>query len=313
MDVRQLRCFIAVAEELHFGRAAERLHVAQPAVSQTVKSLERELEVILLDRSNRRVTLTAAGSVLLVEAYAVVHRLEGATTVMRRLREADRHSLTIGAVPALPPHLLPTLLARVRDELPDLAVSMRTLPPGSRLPDLLDMSGGVSLALLRTVERTAGVVTRVLAQEPVGVALPAEHPLSGFAEVPAAELSGLSIVTFPTEADPEMHRTLFGALASAGFTGPAALYESAAGAVDASLRLVAAGTAVSLKLASEVESFRDHSVVWRPIAGLDVTVSAYAAWRRDAQSGPLGRLLRLLPKPERRPPSKRPGATTRPP
>ena len=84
VDVRQLRCFIAVAEELHFGRAAQRLHVAQPAVSQTVKGLERELGMSLLDRSNRRVTLTEAGSVLLVEAYAVVNRVEGATTVMSR-------------------------------------------------------------------------------------------------------------------------------------------------------------------------------------------------------------------------------------
>jgi DNA-binding transcriptional LysR family regulator len=298
VDVRQLRCFIAVAEELHFGRAAERLHVAQPAVSQTVKALERELGVTLLDRSNRRVTLTEAGSVLLVEACAVVHRLEGATTVMRRLRDADGLSLTIGAVPALPPHLLPSLLARARDELPDVTLTMRTLPPDSRLPDVLDIAGGVGIALLRKVKRTAGVATRVLAREPVGLALPAEHPLSERAEVPPAELSGLPIVTFPPEADPEMHRKLFGALASAGFTGPGGLYESASGAVDASLRLVANGTAVSFKLASEVDSFGDRNVVWRPIAGLGITVHVYAAWRRDAVAGPLGHLLPLLPRPE---------------
>jgi DNA-binding transcriptional LysR family regulator len=298
VDVRQLRCFIAVAEELHFGRAAERLHVAQPAVSQTVKALERELGLTLLDRSNRRVTLTEAGSVLLVEAYAVVDRLDGATTVMRRLRDADRLRLTIGAVPALPPHLLPALLARVREELPDLAVSMRTLPPESRLPDVLDIAGGVHLALLRKAKRTAGVATRILAREAVGLALPARHPLSALAAVPPAALSGLSLVTFPAEADPEMHRNLFGKLAAAGFTGPGAVYESASGAVDASLRLVANETAVSFKLASEVEAFGDETVAWRPIAGLDITVHAYAAWRTDAVAGPLERLLPLLPRPE---------------
>ncbi|MCW2572432.1 MAG: hypothetical protein JWO88_2490 [Frankiales bacterium] len=297
MDVRQLRCFIAVAEELHFGRAAERLHVAQPAVSQTVKALERELGVTLLDRSNRRVTLTEAGSVLLVEAYAVVNRLEGATTVMRRLRDADGSRLTIGAVPALPPRLLPALLARVRDELPDLAVSMRTLSPESRLPDVLDIAGGVSIALLRKVKRTAGIATRILAREAVGLALPAGHPLSTLTAVPPAALSGLSLVTFPAEADPEMHRTLYAQLAAAGFTGPGAVYESASGAVDSSLRLVANETAVSFKLASEVESFGDRNVVWRPLAGLDITVHAYAAWRRDAARGPLSRLLPLLPQP----------------
>lgn len=301
VDVRQLRCFIAVAEELHFGRAAERLHVAQPAVSQTVKALERELGVTLLDRSNRRVTLTEAGSVLLVEAYAVLNRLDGATTVMNRLRDADSLRLTIGAVPALPPHLLPALLTRVQDELPDLTVSMRTLPPESRLPDVLDIASGVSLALLRRAKRTAGIATRILAQEPVGLALPAAHPLSASAAVPPAAISGLPLVTFPPEADPEMHRKLFGTLAAAGFTGPSALYESASGAVDASLRLVANGNALSFKLASEVRSFGDPAVVWRPIEGLDITVSTYAAWRRDATLGPLGRLLRLLPGPSAHP------------
>lgn len=297
VDVRQLRCFIAVAEELHFGRAAHRLHVAQPAVSQTVKGLERELGISLLDRSNRRVTLTEAGSVLLVEAYAVVNRVEGATTVMSRLRDADNLRLTIGAVPALPPQLLPTLLARVRDELPDLTVSMRTLPAEARLPAVLDPAGGVSIALLRNASRTPGIATRLLAREAVGLALPAAHQLNTLAAVSPAELSGLPVVTFSAEADPEMHRKLFGALTEAGFTGPGALYESASGAVDASLRLVANGTAVSFKLASEVEAFGDPTIVWRPIAGLSITVSAYAAWRREPAREALSRVLPLLPRP----------------
>lgn len=302
VDVRQLRCFIAVAEELHFGRAALRLHVAQPAVSQTIKGLERELGVSLLDRSNRRVTLTEPGAVLLIEAYAVVTRVEGATTVMSRLRDADALRLTVGAVPALPPRLVPALLSRVREELPNLSVSMRTLPTDARLPDALDAAGGVSIALLRHANRAQGIATRLLAREPLGLALPAAHPLNTVGAVPPTELSGLPVVTFPREADPEMHRRLFGALTQAGFTGPGTLYESASGAVDASLRLVANGTAVSFKLASEVEAFGDPTIVWRPVAGLNITVSAYAAWRREAAGEALGRVLPLLPRPTRSPP-----------
>ncbi|MEO6713648.1 MAG: LysR substrate-binding domain-containing protein [Mycobacteriales bacterium] len=296
MDIRQLRCFIAVAEELHFGRAAERLHVAQPAVSQTIKGLERELGLTVLERSNRRVVLTAAGAVLLVEARAVVGRLDGARTVMRRLKEADRHRLTIGAVPALPPDLVPALLERVRDELPDLEVSLRTLPPSPRLPDVLDLDGGLSLVLLRTAQRAPGIATRVVAREPVGVALPAAHPLCRLAEVPPEALNGKPLVTFARAADPQMHDDLFGALAARGFTGAGVTYESASGAVDASLRLVATGTAVSLKLASEVASFAHSNVVWRPIAGPQVYVVVVAAWRRDRAAGALGQLLRRLPR-----------------
>lgn len=300
MDVRQLRCFIAVAEELHFGRAAERLRVAQPAVSQTIKGLERELGVTLLDRTNRRVVLTEAGSVLLVEAHAVLDRLDGATRVMRRIRDAAGSLLTIGVAPALSPQLLPALMARVRDELPDLTVSVRTLPSDARLPDVLDTAGGVSIALLRKARRTAGIATQVLTRELLGVALPATHPLSTLTAVPAIELSGLPLVTFPAEADPEMHLTLFASLAAAGYAGPGALYESASGAVDASLRLVANDTAVSFKLASEVESFGDPGLVWRPIVDVDVTVVTYAAWRRDAAKGSLAHVVKLLPRPSAR-------------
>ena len=297
VDIRQLRCFIAVAEELHFGRAAERLHVAQPAVSQTIKGLERELGLSLLDRSNRRVALTAAGSVLLVEARAVVDRVDGATTVMRRLQHADRSTLTIGAVAALPPDLLPALLKRLRQELPDLTVSLRTLPPSPRLPDVLELDGGLSLVLLRKANRAHGVSTRIVAREPVGVALSAADSLSMLAEVPPEALNGRPLVTFPREAGREMHDALFGALAAGGFTQASVTYESAPGAVDASLRLVANGTALSLKLASEVTSFGHSDVVWRPIAGLRVNVVVVAAWRRDRTAGALGQLLRHLPRP----------------
>lgn len=301
VDVRQLRCFIAVAEELHFGRAAQRLHVAQPAVSQTIKGLERELGVSLLDRSHRRVRLTEAGAVLLVEAYAVVNRIEDATTVMSRLRDADALHLTVGAVPALPPQLVPALLTRVRDQLPNVSVSLRTLPAGARLPDVLDTADGVSIALLRHTNRAHGIATRLLAREPVGLAMPATHQLNTLAAVPPTMLNGLALVTFPPEADPAMHRKLFGTLTAAGFTGPGTLYESAPGAVDASLRLVANGTAVSFKLASEVEAFGDPTIAWRPIAGLNITVSAYAAWRRQPARGALRQVLPLLPQPARSP------------
>jgi LysR family hydrogen peroxide-inducible transcriptional activator len=214
---------------------------------------------------------------------------------MSRFRDADALRLTIGAVPALPPRLLPTLLARVRDELPELAVSMRTLPADARLPEALDSAGGVNIALLRKAKRTTGIVTRLVASDPIGLALPAAHELSTLPAVPPPEISGRPLVTFPPEADPEMHRKLFGSLAAAGFTGPGALYESASGAVDASLRLVANGTAVSFKLASEVEAFDDPTIVWRPILGLNITVFTYAAWRREVVHGPLRHVLPLLP------------------
>lgn len=224
---------MAVAEELHFGRAAARLHVAQPAVSQTVKGVERELGVTLFDRTNRRVVLTHAGEVLLAEARAVLERLDSALEAMARLRAGDAGHVTIGAVPALPPQLVPRVLAHLAAELPSVTVVVRALGPGVRPADGLE--GGFDLVLVRGQVGSPGLSTAVVAREPIGVALPTDHPLAVEAEVAPADLSGQALVSFPRAHQPNEYDRLFGSLAGAGFRGAAVVHESAPGAVDASL------------------------------------------------------------------------------
>jgi hypothetical protein len=173
---------------------------------------------------------------------------------------------------------------------------LRTLTSSPRFPEVLDLDGGLDLVLLRRAHRAPGITTRLVAREPVGIALPAADVLAERSDVRPSALNHRPLVTFARAADPEMHDTLFGALTAGGFTAASVVYESASGAVDASLRLVANGTALSLKLESEVIAFRNPNVVWRPIAGLDVTVVVVAAWRRDRVAGALRQLLRLLPR-----------------
>ncbi|WIV56196.1 LysR family transcriptional regulator [Amycolatopsis nalaikhensis] len=295
MDVRQLRCFVAVAEELHFGRAATRLHVAQPAVSQTVKAIEKQLGLVLLDRSQRRVRLTEAGALFLTESRAVLARLDDALAAMARFREAESGTFHIGVAAALPPDLVPRLVTRVRDRHPELAVSVHPLPTRPEVAELFDT--GLDLVLVREpVRRGPRIDGRVVAREPIGVAVPRAHPLAAAESITAAQLDGHPLAGFARDADPEIHDEVFGALRAAGYTGPGVLHGAHSGAVDASLRLVATGGALSLKLASEVRTFGHSDVVWRPLADVRIEVTVTAAWCPDRMRGTRAEVLRLLPR-----------------
>jgi DNA-binding transcriptional LysR family regulator len=295
VDVRQLRCFVAVAEELHFGRAAARLHVAQPAVSQTVRGLEDEIGVRLFDRTNRRVVLTDGGRVLLGRARSVIDQFDAMVEAMARVRAGESARVVIGSVVGLPPELLPTLLTGLRRQLPDVTVVARAFATGGSSVAAAIERDGVDVAFVRDQVVEPGLEAHVVYREPVGVALPAGDPLAASdAAVRAGDLVGRAFVSFPRDHDPDRHDRIFGALLAAGLDRMPVVHESAPGAVDASLRLVATGAAVSLKLASEVRAFRGPDVVWRPLADLDLEVVVSALWRADHPSPAVRRVAGWL-------------------
>lgn len=303
MDLRHLRCYVAVAEEQHFGRAAARLHIAQPAVSQTIKSVEDELGLVLLERTNRSVKLTPAGATFLNEARAVLARFESAVQTMAALRRADEGQVLIAAAAALPPELVPRLVARLRAALTDAVISVRPLASGQDVEALFDAEPALDLVLTRaampaprSTGRGSRTATRVIARELVGVALPADHPLAAHESVKPSALTGLRLANFAREADPAAYDALFGPLTEAGYAGPGTHHAAHPGGVDASLRLVASGDAVSLKLRSEVAAFGHPAVVWRPLAGVTVEVAVTAVWRRDRMTGTRAKIPQVLPR-----------------
>jgi DNA-binding transcriptional LysR family regulator len=150
VDVRQLRYFVVLAEELHFGRAASKLHIAQPALSQHIKSLETELGLRLVERTSRGVVLTDAGSRLLTEARAVVGRFNEALETMRKVKEGSIGALRVGVFPGPLRDVLPPALVELRKRQPELDVETRFLPTGEQLGALLDSR--LDVALLRRSE-----------------------------------------------------------------------------------------------------------------------------------------------------------------
>jgi DNA-binding transcriptional LysR family regulator len=296
MDVRQLRCFLAVAEELHFGRAAARLHIAGPAVSQTIRSLEQDLGLTLFERTNRRVRLTAAGQSLRTEAQAVIDRFDAAQATMARLRTGETGQVRIGAVPALPPRLVPSMLARFAAHTPGLDVVVRAIPPARGVRELLEATD-VDIVLVRGEVNTLGIGASIVATEPVGVALPDSHPLASSPVITAAELNDIPLIAFARASDPTQYDRLINTLTAAGLANPRIVHESHPGAVEASLRLVETGVGLSLKLQSEVDAFASPRIVWRPLADVVLDVLVTAAWRRDRTTPALARLLpHLAPK-----------------
>lgn len=294
MDVRQLRYFVAVAEERHFGRAAQRLHIAQPALSQQIRSLESELGLRLLERTSRGVVLTDPGSRLLVEARGVVDRFDEAVETMRRVKQGTVGSLRVGIFPGPLRDLVPPALVELRRQLPDVVAETRFIAADEQLRALLDSR--LDLALLPSLGQLSvspPLQMQIVHREPLGIAVSARHPIAEKDELTADDLSQLPLVFMSREGATEIYDIVMAALRSAGVR-PRSLLESST--PESSLSIVAAGLAVSVKAMSEVGSVRDDGdgVVWKRLGGFDLELAVVAAWDASRVAPPLRLLIDLL-------------------
>ncbi|MFG2606062.1 LysR family transcriptional regulator [Streptomyces sp. NPDC048514] len=209
MELRQLSYFVAVAEELHFGRAADRLHIVQSAVSQQIQRLERELGAELFDRSPRRVRLTGAGERLLPEARAVLAAAERA-----RAAVAAPAGLRLGTSTGLGSHL-DRVLAAFAERAPGVPVELFSLPVAERLDRVA--AGRLDAAFVRSAEPPPGVRVLPLWPDPLMAAVPAGHPLAARDEIDLAELAGLPLALTPRRTNPALVDLVVGACRTAGF------------------------------------------------------------------------------------------------
>lgn len=261
MELRHLRYFRAVAEELHFGRAAERLHIAQPPLSQQIRQLERELGVELLVRSTRRVELTAAGEAYLRRAVAILDAVEDAGRQAQRVAGGREGRLSIGCVGSATYSLLPQLVRALREAMPGVDVSVRgeMLAP-AQITALL--AGEIDLALLRPPVEAPGVRTETLRRDRLIVALPDGHRLAESVEVDVADLRDKEFVVHAGRGQSVMHGLLNAVCADAGFV-PRVRHDVQE--TSTLVTLVAAGLGVA--------------IVPEPTAALDIAGVRYRALR----------------------------------
>jgi DNA-binding transcriptional LysR family regulator len=216
VELRHLRYFRAVAEELHFGRAADRLHIAQPPLSQQIRQLERELGVALLTRTTRSVELTPAGQSYLARAVAILDAVDDAGAQARRIADGIEGRLAIGCVGSATYSLLPRLVRALGETLPGVEVSVRgeMLAP-AQLAALA--AGEIDLALLRPPVQQDGVVTEVVRRDRLLVALPADHPLIGGDDLRVEDLRDEDFVAHAGHGRSVMSSVVTAVCAEAGF------------------------------------------------------------------------------------------------
>lgn len=192
MEIRHLRCFVVLAEELHFTRAAERLHIEQPPLSRAIKELEDELGVVLFNRNRRGTLLTAAGAAFLQDVrrlFTVLDQArENAKAVAAGLRGSLRIAISDGAIDPR----LSAFLARCRAEEPEVEIRLSEVPLAEQLRGL--RSGDFMIGFAHTADVGDGVVAEPIWQDPLVIAVPARHALLVHKEVPLHELGGHPLV-----------------------------------------------------------------------------------------------------------------------
>ncbi|NUU20456.1 MAG: LysR family transcriptional regulator [Streptomycetaceae bacterium] len=280
MDVQQLRAFLAVAEELHFGRAAERLHVAQPPLSRTIKQLEHELGTRLFDRNTRSVALTAGGRALVGPAQEVVAALGRAEAAVRAAGNGDAGLIRI-AFAGVSTHPLVARLARaVRSRHPGIRLELSSqnfAQPAMR--KLVD--GDTDIALGRWDVVPAEVCARVVLRDSLVVALPDTHPLAGARRVPIAELARDGFVSLPPHEGAVLPDRLRRLAQDAGFVADVV---QVAPDTQTALALVGAEVGCHLTFASVARNATDPNVRFVPVANAPHDVDLRAAWRRDREN-----------------------------
>jgi DNA-binding transcriptional LysR family regulator len=294
-SLARLSCFIAVAEELHFGRAAERLHMTQPPLSRQIQQLEAELGVQLIDRTTRSVTLTPAGVAFLPDARRILQLAESASLTVKRVPAGDLGTVVVGFTAASAHVVLPLLFDAAREKLPDVKLDLREMVTSVQLEAL--MTGELDLGMARPPVRRPGLVSRPLLHEQLIAALPVAHPLAELGrQLTLNDLDGQDVIMYSPVQARYFNELLISTFTIAGATPR---YVQYATQVHTMLVLVRSGIGIALVPASAA-TLHPEGVAFRSIGAFrERPVELDAVWRGDSTNPALLRLLRdVLPQRE---------------
>jgi DNA-binding transcriptional LysR family regulator len=256
LQLGHLRSFLAVAEDLHFGRAADKLHIAQPALSQQIQRLESEVGTELFHRTKRRVELSAGGKAFVAPARQLLADAQSAVTIARRAAGGETGHLTIGFIETAAGTVLPAAVRSFRSTHPDVGLTLRELGVGAQIEGL--RQGTLDVGILRQPIEESGLHVEAVMEEGLLVAAPSSHATAARTRVSAKALRGEPLVLLAREVVPGLYDQV---LALQHDQGEPAQIAQEATSIQAVLGLVAAGLGISL-LPASVRSLERTGVVF---------------------------------------------------
>ncbi|MBB6374845.1 DNA-binding transcriptional LysR family regulator [Pseudonocardia eucalypti] len=275
MDRSALECFVALAEELHFHRAAQRCHISQSAMSQQIRRLERLIAVQLAHRTKRTVSLTRAGEAFLVEARKTLRQMDVAAERALRTSRGEIGQLTVGVTAPALYIAFPEVAAGFRARLPSAGLVVRELTTAQQERALL--IGDIDVGVLHPPVTDHGLATEEIAQVPYQLALPTGHRLAEQDTVSLADLEGEQVVIFPRQIAPQIYDTVLLMCREAGFSLKIAMEAYPAQSIIA---LVASGVGLAF-IASATQRLARAGVLYRPITGPCPAMRIAVAHHRD--------------------------------
>jgi DNA-binding transcriptional LysR family regulator len=288
METRHLKYFLAVAEELHFGRAAERLHIGQPGLSQQIQDLENELGVRLLERTSRRVALTYAGKTLVEEGRRAMAQLKQAEALTRLAGNGEVGLLRIALTESANHAVLPDLLRNFRQRFPRVELLIHRMTSQAQIEAL--RTGELDAGILRTPINLDGLATRVILRDRLGLLLPKKHALAARKTISLGALRDEPLLLYPAAPRPSWADFVMNICVQAGFK-PHVAYEANDSAT--AISFVAAGLGVAM-VPESLSGLVRPGVIYRRVAGHGHTTGLVLVHRRQNVPETVSALSRLV-------------------
>jgi DNA-binding transcriptional LysR family regulator len=293
IELRLMRSFVAVAEELHFGRAAVRLGISQPPLSKHIQQLEETLGASLLQRNNRSVTLTAAGRVFLDEARRTVEQFERAISLAQHADRGESGHLALGFIDAAIYSIVPDAVRLFAQAYPNVKLSLTEM----LIPEQIDALAEhrIDAGLIHPPIDRPGIAIETILIEPLIVALPSGHPLARHKEIALPLIAKEPLIQFPRFINPSLYDEILVLCRGAGFSPRIALEPTPKQTI---IGLVAAGLGLSL-LPACLGNLMRRGVTYRPLTGGNLNIVTSLAWREGENTPAVERFREVVRKASR--------------